>query len=344
MFGMGRKNYLDAAKLFAVLCVVYVHASVTYNPVRRTVSAFFMPVFFIMYGMASSGRPLESGKEIFQFLEKRIKSLLVPYVLWALIYAADIDYSFVKGVLVGNNRSLGMAKTNQVLWFLPCMFVAVVLFQIYINLDSYITGKIGKIGFAIFVMAVCGVVSSIFNIIGVFGWDIALSGCLFMIIGKGGAEPFERFWKDRSGYIRIITAVLLFIATYVAASRNLPYLEQSGYHGVVMALAVYGKYYLFLIGAVTGSYALLLAAMVFEKVKLFAYMGRFSLVIMAVHYILFPYVKPLCNEILNVPYGELAYPAAVAICCLVICIPLCYIIDWAVPELNGKSIRVIKKE
>lgn len=201
---MERKKYLDVAKLFAVLCVMNAHASITYNPVRRTISAFFMPVFFIIYGMASSGRPLKSGKEVWQFLEKKIKSLLVPYVLWALIYAGDTDYTFVKGVLIGTNRSLGMAGTNQVLWFLPCMFIAVILFQLYINLDAAITGKVGKICFGIFVMAVCGIVSCKFNIIFVFGCDIALSGLLFMIIGWGGDGRLKLFGRTEQFMLRLL--------------------------------------------------------------------------------------------------------------------------------------------
>lgn len=340
-----RKNYLDVTKLFAVICVMNAHASVTYNPVRRTISAFFMPVFFVIYGLASSGKPLKSWQEASQFLEKRMKSLLVPYVLWALIYAGDTGITFVKGVLLGTNRSLGTAETNQVLWFLPCMFIAVILFQIYSNIDANVTNKAGKLGLAVFVMLVCGIISCKFNIVFIFGSDIALSGCIFMIIGRGiGRGVFETFWKEKPNYVKFFVAVLLLLLTYVIVTCNLPYLEQRGHHGVVMALAVYGRYDLFLAGAVTGSFGLLLIAMVFENIKLFAYMGRFSLVIMAVHYILFPYVKPVCSRILDMPYGELVYPAMVAVCCFAICIPLCYIIDWAVPELNGKAVRQIKKE
>lgn len=339
---MERKNYLDVAKLFAALCVISVHASITYNPVRRTLSAFFIPVFFIIYGMASSGKRLESMKEILQFFEKRIKSLLVPYVLWAMIYADNIDYSFIKEILIGNNRSLGRADTNQVLWFLPCMFVAVIIFQIYTNVDSHITGRAGRIGFAVFAVTVCGVISSKFNVVGVWSWDIAFSGCLLMIVGKG-MRCFEAGWKCRANYIRAIAAVLLFALTYMIISCNLLYLGKNGHHGVVMAVGAYGRYDLFLAGAFTGSSALFLTAMVFEKIRLFAYMGRFSLVIMAVHFILFSYVDLVCNRIQGIRYGDILYPAAVALCCFVICIPLCYIIDWAVPELNGKVVRLQKK-
>ena len=138
--------------------------------------------------------------------------------------------------------------------------------------------------------------------------------------------------------VKLFAAVAMLLLTYVAVSCNLPYLEQGGHHGVVMALAVYGQYDLFLAGVVMGSFGMLLIAMVFENINLFVYMGIFSLVIMAVHYILFPYVKPVCSRILDISMGGMIYPAAVVVCCFVSCVPLCYIIDWAIPELNGKSI------
>jgi hypothetical protein len=65
------------------------------------------------------------------------------------------------------------------------MFFAVILFQAYINIDALIANKAGKVGFGVFVMSVCGLFSCRFNILFIFGSDIALSGCTFMIIGKG---------------------------------------------------------------------------------------------------------------------------------------------------------------
>lgn len=65
------------------------------------------------------------------------------------------------------------------------MFFAVILFQAYINIDALIANKAGKVGFGVFVMSVCVLFSCRFNILFIFGSDIALSGCTFMIIGKG---------------------------------------------------------------------------------------------------------------------------------------------------------------
>lgn len=177
-----------------------------------------------------------------------------------------------------------------------------------------------------------------------FGFDIAFSGCLFMIIGEGYSEIFVgNYWEKKPLWVKFVLGTILFVITYALVTLNLPYLEKLGYHGVVMALSVYGRYDLFLGGEITGSLALLMIAMLFQNMRFFAYMGRFSLVIMAVHYILFTFVKPWCNSIQNMRYGAYLYPVAVTLCCFAICIPLCFIIGWAVPELNGKCIH-IKRE
>lgn len=335
-----RKSYLDVAKLFAVLSVIYVHCSITYNPIRRTIGTFFMPVFFMIYGIASSKRPIRAAEELRNFFLGKVKSLLVPYVLWALIYAPAIDVTFCKGVLYGTNHSLGAARTNMVLWFLPCMFTAVFLFQIYINILFIINWKMGRVAYALVAMCICGAVSLWGNPYSpiFFGFDIAFSGCLFMIMGGGYSEMFGDYWEKKPFWVKLVLGMILFVIAYVFVTLNLPYLKELGYQGVVMALGAYGRYDLFLGGAIAGSLALLMIAMLFQKVRLFAYMGRFSLVIMAVHHILFTFVKPWCEPIQNMRYGEQLFPITVTLCCFIICIPLCYIIDWAVPELNGKTV------
>ncbi len=333
-----RKPYLDVAKLLAVLSVIYVHSSITYNPVRRTIGAFFMPVFFVIYGIASSKRPLRSAPEVWEFFLKKVKSLLVPYVLWSMIYAPSIDLTFCKGVVYGTNYSLGQAQTNMVLWFLPCMFIAVCLFQIYGNILSKISSKTGRAVYTVLAMGVCIAVSLWLQpwTPCFFGFDLAFTGCLFMIIG-GGVAGFGEYWEKRPIYVKIICCVFLFGVTYISVTRNLPYLQEEGYQGVTMARGIYGRYDLFLCGAIAGSLAILILAVLLRKVRLFAYMGRFSLVIMAIHHLLFYFVTPFCTPLQERRYGAYLYPAAVMLCCFLICIPICFLVEWAVPELNGKN-------
>lgn len=227
-----RKEYLDVIKLFSVLCVIHNHAAPTYTPIRRTISAFFMPVFFIIYGIASSKKPWKSGKEIGRFLEKEIKALLVPYVLWALIYAKRLDWTFVKNLLFGNNYSLQRVETNSVLWFLPCMFMSVLLFQILINIESRITKNYVKLGFSVIAAIACGLISCCFNGQTVdggrfFGWDIAFTGCLFMIIGKviDAVSVLETIKERWPLYIKGMVGIVVMVITCILATENLPFYD-----------------------------------------------------------------------------------------------------------------------
>ena len=132
-----RKNYIDVAKLIGVMLVVYNHVGVAYLPLKRMIASFHMPLFFIVYGVVASGRSVTGMKGWKDFILKKIRTLLVPYILWCCIYAGTLSKSSVwLNIFYGSNKSLGVAGTNQVLWFLPVMFLACVIYQIIINVEN----------------------------------------------------------------------------------------------------------------------------------------------------------------------------------------------------------------
>ncbi len=340
---MERKDYLDVAKLLSVLCVIHNHAGILHMPIKQTIAAFHMPIFFIIYGMVSSGKRLQ-GEEWLKFFEKRVRALLVPYILWALIYLKNYPGDVWKHLLFGTNQSLGRAGTNQVLWFLPCMFAAAVLFRLW---ENVFVGRFNKwilLAIRVGTISLCAVASVYLHKAKgemFFSLDIALTACVFMILGN------ISFFKEAMEYIRerwhvlvkLIVGVAGILLTYLITTWNSPFFEGSGWQHVVMALGLYGNYIWFILGAVVGSFSLLLIAMVLEKVPLLATGGRFSLVFMAVHYILYGYVQPWCRKIPDLPYGNIVYPIAVALLCGLLCIPICFVIDKAFPALNGKYKR-----
>lgn len=54
---------------------------------------------------------------------------MVPYVLWALIYA-KISFKNLLLIAYGTNETIISAGSSGVLWFLPVYFVATILFEI----------------------------------------------------------------------------------------------------------------------------------------------------------------------------------------------------------------------
>lgn len=306
-----------------------------------TFNILHMPAFFVMYGMAVQDASAKKGGW-FSFIKRRIRSLLVPYALWALIYSARRDGVFFKNLLFGNNQALGRAETNMVLWFLPCMFVATLLYDAYLNGKMRLKKREYRLGYELGALLLCAAVS--LNFVGfrvggrVFGWDIAFCGCLCMILGGNLAQWVEKA-RSLPAWGKALIAVVGFITTGVIAQINVDYTLWSGARGVTMAWGVYGRLDLFVVAALIGTVAVLMIGMLFERNTLLAWMGRFSLVIMAVHYILFIFVSPQCNKVLQWDFGKCLQPSLVAISVFLMCIPICWLIDWACPELNGKAVR-----
>ena len=134
-----RIAWIDAAKGFAILLVVYGHN----NPgISAYIYSFHMPLFFVVAGFF---HPV-SGQfsDFWKGVKKRWNQLVIPYYLWAIVlfifwyflgrhYGRSLElnltvYDNLVGVLVaqGGRRQMDWGMP---LWFLPCMFVVVLLYS-----------------------------------------------------------------------------------------------------------------------------------------------------------------------------------------------------------------------
>lgn len=90
-----RLTYLDVAKGIGILLVVIGHV---YAFNRQIVDRFFviwlysfhMPLFFIISGMLIA---YKDEKDIWKFVKKRIKGILIPYVFFSIFFNNSFRYS-----------------------------------------------------------------------------------------------------------------------------------------------------------------------------------------------------------------------------------------------------------
>ena len=102
---------------------------------RRLLYSFHMPLFFFLAGMSIKPRALKSFEEWRVFIRKNALALVVPYLIFAFIYA-PFSFDNVPKFLFGSWQALGKAGTLTSLWYLTSFFVARIYCQILANLVS----------------------------------------------------------------------------------------------------------------------------------------------------------------------------------------------------------------
>ena len=102
---MGKRlKYIDIVKFLGIFLLFIEHTGNwtelggKYNYLKIWICSFHMPLFFIIYGMVVSPKYLNGFKEWKSFFYKKVKSLLIPYLIWGMIYTHSIDTNFFKGM------------------------------------------------------------------------------------------------------------------------------------------------------------------------------------------------------------------------------------------------------
>ncbi len=127
-----RLDYIDIAKGFGILAVVYSHSGGEVD-VMTYIGGFFIPLFFILSGYTLK---IPEQQTITFFLHKKGKRLLAPYLIFSivllLLYRTFLPTDFL-GVLYSRycfylfnveDNIFFMRGGNAPLWFLTSMFTA----------------------------------------------------------------------------------------------------------------------------------------------------------------------------------------------------------------------------
>lgn len=142
-----RKNWIDAAKAVAMFIVVLNHSELRIPGVNFWGGMFFVPAFFLLSGYTY--HPNNGSYK--EYVKKKAKRLLIPYLtanlflfLFFLIkmvlthnLASDFVVRSLLGILYGRNQifissdyhSNLMINLNAPTWFLPALFVALIMLE-----------------------------------------------------------------------------------------------------------------------------------------------------------------------------------------------------------------------
>lgn len=286
-----RIEWIDTAKGIGLLLVIFGHLHVPY--VASWIYFFHMPLFFFLSGVVYSG-----GKYTFyQYIIKRIKSLIIPYftfacIIW-LFYVVVNCFVGAENSLYGSNidmlKGLIVQEHFWTIWFLTALFLVEI---IYYLLDRLLGNSMLIISMASFLICVFGLVRYRLGL-GALPWnlDIAFVAQFFFhggrLFRKSRLMILMTECKNMKKSIALI-AMFLFI-NLVSGCLGIKIAHES----LDMSVGLYGNELLTFIAAFSGIFFVIVLSSLLP-LKSLRYLGRNTMVIFALHSRV---VIVLCNYI-----------------------------------------------
>ena len=282
-----RLDYVDVCKWLGISLVIFGHMKMP-NEVLQWIYAFHMPLFFVLSGYTYRAQRIDK-----EFLMKKIKTIYVPFLLFALIFCRG-EMSSWAYIAYGSRNALDMAGTYTVLWFLPCFFAAVLVFSLLMNIGNRSKHKVWILAAGVVVMLVgakaCEMLKGGQPMIAKYGYplnfDMALVGAVFMVAGYYFRQMIDWINTQRQ-WLLIVTVVALFVVTGFTAFMNLPESLNPACAHVEMSVGAFGKWGLFFANALLMSMALIGLSVLVDKwvirKNLLLFIGQNSLTILCVH-------------------------------------------------------------
>lgn len=223
-----RIGWLDMAKAFAILMVFIGHKTAN-NHIEQYIYSFHLPLFFWLSGFTFNAGKYSSFRI---FLYRRIRTLLVPYFVFAissfLFWFVVVRSLSIRGEVLSLNPlypffgifySIGVGSWRQpldtALWFLPCLFVTEMLFWL---MSKYVHGF--ALAVALIISAIVGYCSSIWSPFRLpWSADVALTAVVFYAAGNLTKYEDERVNKLQPLW-RIAAMVLLAVSSFSLSLMN----------------------------------------------------------------------------------------------------------------------------
>lgn len=321
-----RIKYLDIAKFIGIFCIYLGHFANAAGRAYHFVFTFHVPLFFFLSGCTET---LMSDIPWHKYIKKNIKSLLIPWLFFALAalllncILTDTHTNIVPqliNILKGCIRNQYIAGS---LWFLTCLFVIRIAFYFLRKLLKYKL-LIIIVCFCLFVISekdinprpIVSPPSMVYNI------DSACYYIIFYALGYCCFDKIRHLLALDASYKKIICACLGFVCLIYSGllfwGRNLlNYINTNAFMGLICSL---------LCPMITICLVLIVSKFL-ENVKLFNELGSNTLFLCGSEYII-KLLVPSCIQIVGLdislsnPVVTYLYTFALLIVCNKTLIPL----------------------
>jgi acyltransferase len=338
-----RIAWIDNARAIGILLVVYGHTTGFGFLSKEYAYSFHMPLFFFLSGYLL--KPKYLYESFNSYVTKHFKSLVIPYIsFWMLSYVCWLptkalrsradqyaelsSWDPVLGLIYGVYTKL---YVNQVLWFFPCLFCAVLLF--------YFISKIKNTRMLLITLISLGIIGPYINekIAFRLPWNVELSFVAIIFFSLG--HYLSRFQISR------VVGRIKFKVFVCAAIAGILFFIVSINGWVNMNRMIFGNLALFYLGAFCGISLVILLSHMIPKNYLTEWLSFNTIVIFPMHVIFFTVFTGIGVIFFKLDHNfknSLLFSMVYIVGAILACIPAAYIIRRYFPWMIGQDRR--KKE
>lgn len=345
---MKRIAYIDLIKVFAIFFVILGHSTIWKGFPKQWVYSFHMPVFFALYGMTYNfERHVTNGFLTISFFKNKFFRLMAPAIIWAIGYSivspfndSTFHLSNLIKIAYFSQASLRHAGSLTSIWFIPCMFLAVLLTELSFSFIYKMANKSGHINryIVFFLLVLASFTFVLPRASRGYPWCVNLVPLATAMILIG---YLVRQFLDASSE-RLANHRLLLPSTFLLAFCTLCLLSWFNRHfitgkNVDMASATFGNPLLYMLGAITGLVMLVALSKLICPSRLnsaIAFIGANTYGIFLIHK---PLIIKIGQFLASKGFGNLFSAFLSAIVILIISAALTYIIDKIYPPLVGNK-------
>lgn len=336
-----RIEWIDILKGIGIILVVLGHIYAPDAVVRKWIYTFHMPLFFFAAGL------MYRKKDIFTDIRRRIQTLLVPYIVFAvltltariiLFHEPEMGFSeLVVSLLASRYKFLQIF--NVPLWYIPCFFLSTILFNVLVNIgDNCSNGKKGKylaytVSFALSVLYAtvklpllpwCA--DEIIRLIAFYAVGVAFSGRkTSLLLVRGNTDD------------RVLSAAVsaVLIASGIALTYKLGWCHHTAMFFVMAFMGV--------------AASVIISLMIDESTaakplsNLLQYCGRISLTILCIHYPVIGVMKKIFALALHTSEdnvrSSILLSLIITVTALSFCVVAHEVIVRVAPWMVGKPVR-----
>lgn len=285
-----RISWIDIARGLGILFVIYAHALNSHS-IRFFFYAFHMPLFFFVSGLVFHVKKHEG---FWVFAKKSARNILLPYFIFAYISYALWYFTLntthfthqdtinqLLHLLYGNGKDKYFIF-NNVLWFLPCLFVVRIGFSSLVH----VVHKRTVILVALVLLSIIGYFVAHYypHLMLPFGAEIALNGMVFYGLGYlWQTQPEALLNRFQKQALWIFLGSLLICIVVASVCFSIYHLQ------IDMRMSRLNNFFYFYAGALSGIISCVAFSMFLKTNRVLEYLGRSTMVLFAWHLVLFSY-------------------------------------------------------